>query len=87
MEQWRYVQTNINPADYASRDLSVASFHGKLSIWFAGLEFLWIPENHWEIEEHYGSANEADPEVKSSVKVKGHLHCKTIFCYKAAFNL
>ena len=69
VEQWRYVPTKINPADYASCGLSVTSFHGKLLRWFTGPEFLWTPENHWEIEEHYESVNDADPEVKSSVKV------------------
>ena len=48
---------------------SAASFHGKSSKWFAAPEFLWTPENRWEIEEHYGSASEAVPDVKSSIKV------------------
>ena len=69
MEQWRYVPTKINPADYASRGLSATSFHGKLSRWFTGPEFLWTPEDHWEIEEYDESVNDPDPEVKSSVKV------------------
>ena len=69
VKQWRYVPTKINPADYASRGLSAPSLHGKSSRWFTGSEFLWTPEDRWEIEEHYESVNDADPEVKSSVKV------------------
>ena len=69
VEQWKYVPTKINPADYASRGLSATSFHGKLSRWFTGPEFLWTPEDHQEIEKHYESVNDADPEGKSSVKV------------------
>ena len=59
MKQWRYVPTKINPADYASCNASS---------WFTGPEFLWTPEDRWEIEEHYVSVNSADPEVKNSVK-------------------
>ena len=69
VEQWRYVPTRINPVNHASRGLSTASFHGKSSRWFAGPEFLGTPEDRWEIEEHYESGNDAEPEVKSSVKV------------------
>ena len=55
--------------DYASHGLSAASFHSKLSRWFIGPEFLWTPEDCWEIEKHYESINEADPDVKNCVKV------------------
>ena len=69
MDQWRYVPTNIDPADYASRGLSATSFPGKSSRWFTGPKFLWTPEDRWKIEEHYEGVNDANSEVKSSVKV------------------
>ena len=69
VEQWRYVSTKIYTADYASRGLSARSFHGKSSWWFTGPEFFWTPEDRWQIEELYESITDADPEVKSSVKV------------------
>ena len=69
MKQWRYVLTTINPASHASRGLSAATVHGKSSRWFTGSEFLWTPEDPWEIEEHYESVSDADPEVKSTFKV------------------
>ena len=69
VDQWRYVPTNIDPADYASRGLSATSFPGKSSRWFTGPKFPWTPEDRWEIEEHYESVNDANTEVKSSVKV------------------
>ena len=34
-----------------------------------GPQFLWTPDDQWEIEEPYESVSDADPEVKSSVKV------------------
>ena len=61
VEQWRYVPTKINPADYASCGLSAASFHRKSSRWFTGPEFLW--------KSFQESVNDADHEIKSSVKV------------------
>ena len=69
MEQWRYVPTKINPADYPSRGLSAASFNGKSSRSFTGPEFLSTPEDHCVLEEHCVSVIDADPKVKSSVKV------------------
>ena len=69
VEQWRHIPTKINPADYASHGLSAANFHCKSSRWFTGPKVLWTPEDRWEIEEHYESANDADTEVKTSVKV------------------
>ena len=69
MEQWRYVPTKINPADYPSCGLSAASSNGKSSRSFTGPEFLSTPEDHWVLEEHYVSVIDADPKVKSSVKV------------------
>ena len=68
-KQWRYAPTKINSANYPSRGLSAASFHGKSSSCFTDPGFLWTPEDYWKIEEHYQKVNDADPEVKSSVKV------------------
>ncbi|XP_070182296.1 uncharacterized protein [Littorina saxatilis] len=41
-EQWNYVSTAENPADHASRGLTVNEL--KSSIWFSGPEFLWKRE-------------------------------------------
>ena len=67
--QWRYVDTKSNPADDASRGLSVESFLEE-SRWLKGPQFLWLPEESWpqwppgmdrKVEEN-------DPEVKKEVK-------------------
>ena len=38
-DQWHYVNTDVNPADYASRGLTVKSL--LTSTWFHGPKFLW----------------------------------------------
>ena len=63
VEQWRYVPTKINSADYASRGLSATSFHGKSSRIFVGTRRPLGNRRAFE------SVSDADPEVKSSVKV------------------
>jgi hypothetical protein len=41
-QQWRYVDSKVNPADHASRGLHVTELGN--SNWFNGPEFLWDPE-------------------------------------------
>ena len=44
--QWRYVETNVNPADYASRGLDAHQIiHDRH--WLNGPDFLWEPESSW----------------------------------------
>ena len=42
LQQWRYVPTNENPADHASRGLTVIEL--QTSNWFTGTKFLWQRE-------------------------------------------
>ena len=61
-QQWKYVPTNDNPADHASRGLTAAEL--QTSNWFSGPEFLW----ETEITDEQESPNEihvGDPEVKN----------------------
>ena len=58
--QWRYVPTQINPADHASRGLAVDQL--TTSNWFCGPEFLWKELNLIDTREE---VCESDPEVKS----------------------
>ena len=44
--QWRYVSTEENPADDASRGLAISSVT-KNSRWINGPDFLWEPESRW----------------------------------------
>ena len=45
-EQWRHVRSEINPADYASRDIQPSETE-KLERWKRGPEFLWQPIHQW----------------------------------------
>ena len=44
--EWRYVETECNPADDASRGLSFDAL-SSMSSWINGPDFLWKPEEEW----------------------------------------
>lgn len=66
--QWRYVNTENNPADDASRGLTANQLEN--SRWIKGPEFLWKPKDQWPQENQdvaKTTANELprnDPEIK-----------------------
>ncbi|XP_023808300.1 uncharacterized protein LOC105355630 isoform X2 [Oryzias latipes] len=60
-EQWRYVPTDQNPADYASRGLSINELMS--SDWFTGPSFLWRKKIRI-FEEVISDLPLGDPEVK-----------------------
>ena len=66
IKQWRYVNTESNPADDASRGLTA---HQLLkSRWSNGLEFLWKDKTQWPVETSTVKENQKnDPEVKKVV--------------------
>lgn len=49
--QWRYVTSEENPADHASRGVSIAKFLD-LQDWFNGPKFLWQTESSWPKQEN-----------------------------------
>ena len=49
--QWRYVNTELNPADMASRGLQPADELG-LHKWIRGPDFLWKSEDNWPEQPH-----------------------------------
>ena len=61
-ESWYYVPTTINPADHASRGLSVDQLTS--SNWFTGPEFLWS-EPLIKPEQPEFQVHSNDPEVKA----------------------
>ena len=61
-DQWHYVPTNDNPADLASRGLSVTELQS--SMWLRGPDFLWQTEIK-PVEVDLETSND-DKEVKSS---------------------
>ncbi|KAI5085315.1 hypothetical protein C0J45_23790, partial [Silurus meridionalis] len=61
--QWRYVASDENPADHASRGLFVSELIR--SNWFTGPSFLWqreLPEENIKVEE----VDKGDPELKGA---------------------
>ena len=49
-EQWRYVPTGINPADYLTRGLRATELDEKKN-WWAGPEYLQSPEEEWPVNK------------------------------------
>ena len=46
VNQWRYIETKKNPADYTSHDLT-PSYSKKVKSWISCPEFLWQEESKW----------------------------------------
>ena len=59
--QWRYISGTLNPADCASRGISVARF--LKSVWIQGPEFLQHAETEWPRSPEC-TLTQDDPEVK-----------------------
>ena len=60
--QWRYVNSEGNPADDASRGLTVDSVISK-NRWINGPDFLWKPESRWPVQPT-AQMQDNDPEIK-----------------------
>lgn len=66
-QQWRYVNTSLNPADYASRGLKAENFIQN-QVWLQGPDFLVKPMEEWpEIVHPLRDLTANDPEVKSTL--------------------
>lgn len=70
VQQWSYVNTELNPADYASRGQKVSVFIQN-EVWISGPAFLSKSEEEWpgkpDLPEEPLTA--ADPEVKKNILV------------------
>jgi len=64
--QWKYVPTEYNPADHASRGLSVSQLLEKPE-WLKGPAFLAQPESEWPTVQDKIPTQEEDPETCSAV--------------------
>ena len=68
-KQWRYVSSQVNPADHASRGLKVEEF--QFSSWLTGPKFLWENEICWSCEKQpcnsYQELDINDPNVKKVI--------------------
>ena len=67
-EQWHYINTKENPADYVSREISMGN-RDKVERWILGLKFLWEPENTWSTNTKTPAINPEDPVLKKVVHV------------------
>ncbi|XP_034081069.1 uncharacterized protein LOC117552007 [Gymnodraco acuticeps] len=76
VNQWRFVDTKNNPADDASRGLSIESFYSSKG-WLQGPEFLKKSEAQWpSIPKELGSLLPDDPEVRKEAIVTSIVTCK-----------
>ena len=67
--QWRYVETSLNPADEASRGMTVDALLNN-ERWRQGPAFLKQPEDAWPLRPaDMGEISSDDPEVKKSADV------------------
>ena len=67
-ESWKYIESEMNPADDASRGLAcekACSDHR----WFKGPEFLWQTGDQWPEQSAVEPVDECDSEVKKQVTV------------------
>ena len=67
-EQWHYVNTKENPADYVSRGISMGN-RDKVEQWILEPTFLWKPEDTWNTNIKTPAINPEDPEPKKVVHV------------------
>ena len=65
--QWRFVDGNSNPADFASRGLRVDDT-AKSKIWIGGPTFLWGPQSEWPTNPDMDlRIDPKDPEARKSI--------------------
>ena len=72
-KQWKYIDTDNNPADHASRGLSPKEL--SVSRWFKGPKLLW--ETQIENQEVTSEIHSEDPEVKTTV-LTGNTELKSV---------
>lgn len=72
--QWRYVPTNVNPADHGTRGLTVEEL-ANTSQWWNGPEFLKRSEDKWPECKFDVPASEESLELKRGKEVSGKKTC------------
>ena len=71
--QWRYVSSDLHPADIASRGLRPHE-RAKLKIWLEGPKFLLQEEDHWPVQPHHlPEISEDDRNVKPVKKAQTYV--------------
>ncbi|XP_071951906.1 uncharacterized protein [Antedon mediterranea] len=64
--QWKYVPTDLNPADDASRGQTAEEFLNSKR-WINGPDFLWTIEENWPKDRVLLELKDNDPEVKTPI--------------------
>ena len=72
--QWRYVPTNVNPADHGTRGLTVEEL-ANTSPWWNGPEFLKRSEDEWPESKFDVPVSEESLELKRGKEVSGKKAC------------
>ena len=67
--QWRYVPTNLNPADFGTRGMTAREL-AESERWWSGLESLRHPEAEWPVCKFDKPSCEAMKELKSAPRQK-----------------
>ena len=75
--QWKYIHTSQNPADDASRGLTVHKLLDSKT-WLTGPEFLWEAKETWRHCRMESNLDDGDPEVKRDPEVKKNISVHTI---------
>ena len=68
LNQWNYVPSKENPADPASKGLSLSSA-AKVNLWFRGPDFLYEEKEHWPKQPNVLKLDNDDKEVRK-IKVR-----------------
>ncbi|XP_074641192.1 uncharacterized protein LOC141898938 [Tubulanus polymorphus] len=67
IQQWKFVDGHLNPADYASRGLSLDCIEQNSVVWLHGPEFLWKPISEWPCQHGVlRSLSDDDVELKKT---------------------
>ena len=67
--QWRYINSDRNPADHASRGISIVHDPLKVEEWFNAPQFLWEADESWAQESStLYPIPEDDSELKTTIK-------------------
>ena len=73
--QWRYVPTNMNPADHGTRGLTVEEL-ASTDLWWNGPEFLKKTEKEWPKCKFDAATFEEDIELKRGKEVSAKEGCR-----------
>ena len=65
---WKYIETESNPSDAASRGLTIEDSKNVQS-WFNGPRSLWTKDDEWKINQPKIMVNNDDPETQNTTHI------------------